>query len=547
MKQNNVVWLPHLSNTIVSEARGWELDAYVVALEGWRRGLTLKWHTKDSEKFKDIKTWSVDKPGKLFSLSSEERTHYFFRTRGDIVTNEAVEIGGDKEKTKQYLLKAGVNTPKGKLFSRDINVNEIVSFATTTIGFPAVVKPLDGSYGKGVVTNIKSEKELKAALAYNFTKLAQDEVIVEKFINGNDYRIYVIDDKVVGAIRRTPANVIGDGESTIKLLIEQKNQLRKLNPRLISCLIKVDAELEQFISAAGYTLDSIPPAGVVIYLNDKSNISIGGDSEDVLDTLADDVKDVSVRALKAIPGLVHGAVDVMTEITPEGKEVGVVLEVNPTAQIGSLLYPMKGQARDIPAAIIDYYFPETIGVETEKEKLYFDFLDVLEPLVTRTARTTTVSPFPVGKLYGKKYIVSGDVQRIDYHRGLRKQAFERNLNGFVKSLIDGTIEVVVIGLSEENVNDYRNALLEDPERSEVHDIIEESYNDPVHIGFEVKADVKTQMEQLKVMNEELDLLYKELKITERQYKRHARSVVWNLTYPFRKLADLIKMISRSVR
>ncbi|MDO6658973.1 hypothetical protein Q4550_24320, partial [Anaerobacillus sp. 1_MG-2023] len=76
----------------------------VVALEGWRRGLTLRWHVKDSEKFKEMKTWFVDKPGQLFSLSSKDRTHYFFRTRGDKVTNEAVDTGRDKEKTKQALL-----------------------------------------------------------------------------------------------------------------------------------------------------------------------------------------------------------------------------------------------------------------------------------------------------------------------------------------------------------------------------------------------------------------------------------------------------------
>src|SRR5690625_7025104 len=93
-------WLPHLPNEVVADARGWNLDAYVVALEGWRRGLTLRWHTKDSEEFPNMKTWYVDSPGRLFSLSSDEKTHYFFRTRGDKVTNEAVEIGGDRKSTR---------------------------------------------------------------------------------------------------------------------------------------------------------------------------------------------------------------------------------------------------------------------------------------------------------------------------------------------------------------------------------------------------------------------------------------------------------------
>ncbi|MHC0552924.1 hypothetical protein [Salinicoccus sp. CNSTN-B1] len=108
MMEMNRNWLPHLSAEIVAEVEGIFLDAYVVALEGWRRGLKLRWHVKDSEHFKDMETWSVDRPGQLFSLSSKDRTHYFFRSRGDKVTNEAVLAGKDKHETKVALTKAGV-------------------------------------------------------------------------------------------------------------------------------------------------------------------------------------------------------------------------------------------------------------------------------------------------------------------------------------------------------------------------------------------------------------------------------------------------------
>src|SRR5690625_2974820 len=119
MEENTTEWLPHLSEEVVSDAHGNLLDAYVMALEGWRRGLKLRWHVKDSEKFSDMTTWYVDNPGQLFSLSSKDKTHYFFRTRGDKVSNEAVAIGKDKERTKQALKKAGVPIPEGKQFSED--------------------------------------------------------------------------------------------------------------------------------------------------------------------------------------------------------------------------------------------------------------------------------------------------------------------------------------------------------------------------------------------------------------------------------------------
>src|SRR5690625_4809375 len=86
------VSLPQLPNEIVVNARRTRLDSFAVALEGWRRGLKLKWYTKDSDHFQDMIIFGVNPPGRLFSLSSADRTHYFFRTRCDIVTNEAVVL-----------------------------------------------------------------------------------------------------------------------------------------------------------------------------------------------------------------------------------------------------------------------------------------------------------------------------------------------------------------------------------------------------------------------------------------------------------------------
>src|SRR5699024_4104633 len=145
----NENWLPHLDREVVSEVKGNYLDAYLVALEGWRRGLTLKWHIKDSEKFKDMNTWYVDHPGQLFTLESAENKHYFFRTRGDKVPNEAVEKGMDKGVTKEVLFEHQVATPKSSLFTKDTSKKKVLKQAED-IGYPLVVKPIEGSFGRGV-------------------------------------------------------------------------------------------------------------------------------------------------------------------------------------------------------------------------------------------------------------------------------------------------------------------------------------------------------------------------------------------------------------
>lgn len=542
MEQQKAEWLSHLTEEVVADARGPELDAYVVALEGWRRGLTLRWHTKDSEAFKEIKTWFVDHPGKLFSLSDQEKTHYFFRTRGDKVTNEAVTIGSDKEMTKQALRQANITTPLGKHFGEQTSDQDIVDYAVQS-GFPVVIKPTDGSFGRGVITNITSEHELTYQLTYMREKLGYKEILLEQHIPGEEYRVYVVGDKVVAAMNRIPAHVIGDGTNPIRTLIQLKNKERALNPRLVSCPIKVDKELIDLIqNNKNYTLDTIPDSGETVYLREISNTSTGGDPVSVTDNLPMEVKDTAVRALKAIPGLTHGAVDLIVDERKGIKAATTIIELNPTAQIGGLLFPVAGKAADVPAAIIDYYFPKTKEVTTDKSKLYFDFMDVLHPLVTRSAKVSTVTPYPIGKLYAKKYTVVGDVQQIGYHRGLRKEAFERYLSGLVLRLEDGNIDVVVAGTDQEMIDDFKHAFWEDPERSEVLEVHESSWDGPIKVGFEVRADLKTQIKEFQQLRQEIEITEFELKKAEKQYKRFHRSLSWRMTAPLRALGHVYKTI-----
>lgn len=538
MEENRAEWLPHLTPQIVDGIDGNFLDAYVVALEGWRRGLTLKWHVKDSEKFNEMRTWFVDRPGQLFSLSSKERTHYFFRTRGDKVSNEAVDIGGDKEKTKRMLEKEGIPVPDGKKFAKHQSNEEVIEYASK-LGFPVVVKPTDGSFGKGVFTNITSPKELEYTLEYMRNDLDFPEIIVEQYIPGREYRLYVVDHKVVGAMNRIPANVTGDGINSIQALIDIKNKERSLNPRLNSCPIVINDELEDFIAKKGLSLDSVPGPGEFIPLLDKTNISIGGDPVDVFDTIPDEVKEVAINALHSVPGLTHGAVDLMIH-----KDTGkpFVLELNPTANLGGLLFPIEGKARDIPKAIIDYYFPETRDDNRKQVSTYFDYYDVIEPLKSRDAYSTTVTPCPQEELHKKKYIVSGNVMDIGYHRGLRKQAFERFLHGYIMTMEEGDIHIVVGGTDPEMVDDFKNSLWEDEERGQVIEVQVENTDEPIKVGFEIKTDLKTQVEELEMYRRELETLQYEIKKMELERRKYHNSTSWKVTAPFRLLGAIKKKV-----
>lgn len=539
MEQYNEEWLPHLANEVVADARGWNLDAYVVALEGWRRGLTLRWHTKDSEKFKDMRTWFVDSPGRLFSLRSEEKTHYFFRTRGDQVTNEAVDIGSDKAQTKEKLTNIGLSIPQGKEFYISASDEEITTYANE-IGYPIVIKPTDGSFGRGVVTNITDETDLLGALTYIQNEHTCEKIIVEQHIPGDDYRIYVVGDEAVAAMKRIPANVVGDGVQTIKQLINEKNAIREENPRLISCLIKKDAELKRFIQAQGYSLDSVLANEQQLFLSSKSNISLGGDPISLTDDMPPEVMQAAVQALQSVEGLTHGAVDLIVDSRKSIEEAATIIELNPTSQIGGLLYPMKGKPNDVPAAIIDYYFPETQYIASDKEKMYFDFMDVLSPLESRSANVSTVTPIPLGEIYSKKYTVIGDVQDIGYHMGLRKQAFERKLNGVVLNREDGSVDVAVAGIDPDMVEDFEQGLWEDPERSTVLEVHQSDWDSPMKVGFEIKGDLKTEADEIEQLIKNIERTEYDLKIAEKEQRKYYDSFSWKISASIRFIGAVFK-------
>ncbi|WP_096190302.1 ATP-grasp domain-containing protein [Evansella halocellulosilytica] len=532
-------WPSHLTNNVVSQADGHELCAYLVALEGWRRGLELKWYSGEFEKFNKMKTWYVDRPGKLFSLSTSSRTHYFFRTRSDIITNEAVEIGSDKDNTKKVLSKLGVPVPNGKRFNSSYSDEQIVD-ESLEIGFPLVVKPVDGSFGRGVITNIINKESLKKAVKYIRNELKYNDVIVEEYIAGEEYRVYVVGDEVVAAMHRIPANIIGNGIDTIKELIEKKNQNRRENPRLISCPIKVNKELEEFIQASGYRLSSILQEGKQLFLTNKSNISLGGDPIDVTDTISDKAKEIAIDAVKAVPGLFYGGVDIIINDRTSNNETVAVIELNPTAQIGSLLYPSQGKGRDVPAAIIDYLFPESVSDSKEKSTLYFDFQDVLSPLENKANLMTKVSRIQEGKTYGKKYTIYGDIDDVYYLRQLKNEALSRNLHGFVNKIEPQKIEVIIAGEDIKKILTYKDVL--NWNNNGDFTISEQNWDKPVKMGFEIQNEPDKLIDELKTLRTNRDSLSKKKRNAEKQYKLYRESTSWKISKPLRAIYNIVKRI-----
>src|SRR5699024_75390 len=395
-------------------------------------------------------------------------------------------VTGNKDLAKKLFAEFDVPFPEGKRFSAESNNYEIIEYAKE-IGFPLVLKPTKGFQGIGVVANIMTEEYLNESLKYVREELGYMDVIVERFIRGKEYRLYVIENEVIAAINRVPANIIGDGNHTIRQLIKLKNKQRLKNPRLAVCLIKVDYEVKKYVEKAGLTLDSVLENGEILYLREKSNISTGGDSIDVLDELPATMKSTAVNALKSIPGLPHGGVDLIYDDTNPDSQA-YVLEINAIPQIGSLVYPMKGKGRDIRAALIDYYFPETKNMIHNNYRVYYDFKSMLQPLVSKLAEEITITPPPSEpNLQSEKLIIKGNVQNVGYRRWARKRAIELDLHGSVQNK-NKNVEIVIAG-NENSILKFKTECAIGPKRANIEEVLSKEWNKPIKIGFEIKESV----------------------------------------------------------
>jgi cyanophycin synthetase len=202
-------------------------------------------------------------------------------TIASTTSNLAVEIACDKEATKRLLEGAAIPVPNGAIVYDE---NELYD-AIDDLGFPLVIKPVNGNHGRGATINIRNEKQALEALER--AQAISEGVIVERFIKGDDYRLLVINYKLVAAAKRTPAAVKGDGKSTIQQLIDKENA----DPRRgdghdnVLTRIVVDTVTEKILKEKKLTLDSVLKNNEVLYLKKTANLSTGGTATDVTDII----------------------------------------------------------------------------------------------------------------------------------------------------------------------------------------------------------------------------------------------------------------------
>ncbi|MFY7739114.1 MAG: cyanophycin synthetase [Flavobacterium sp.] len=266
----------------------------------------------------------------------------------------AVDIACNKEQTKKMLDAASIPVASGGICVDEEDLEAVVK----KIGYPIVLKPLDGNHGKGASINVKTWEDAVEGLAY--AKKYSHRVIVEKFITGYDFRVLIIDNKLVAAAKREPAHVKGDGKQNIQQLIEETN----LDPRRgyghenVLTQIDVDRDTTDLLEKLGYTLETIPRKDEVVYLKSTANLSTGGTSVDITDMMHPENIFLCERISRVI-GLDICGVDIMAEnLTQPLKETGgCILEVNAAPGFRMHLAPSEGLPRNVAAPVIDMLYP----------------------------------------------------------------------------------------------------------------------------------------------------------------------------------------------
>lgn len=299
-----------------------------------------------------VKFEILDRDENFIVLEKDKKVEYVKQaTKTSLDSYVTMLIMENKVVTKKVLEKENIIVPQGKNY---FNIEEAKS-DYRKYGAGIVIKPKSTNFGLGI-TIFKEEfskEDYEKALEIAFKE--DNSILIERFIKGKEYRIFVIGDEVVGILHRVPANVKGDGERSIKELVEEKNldPLRGVGYKTPLEKIRLEDPEKLFLKGQGLTIEYIPKKDEVVYLRENSNISTGGDSLDYTDDILDAYKKIAIKASKAVGAKICG-VDMMIEDikNPNPIDNYAIIELNFNPAIHIHCYPYKGKNRNLGEKIL---------------------------------------------------------------------------------------------------------------------------------------------------------------------------------------------------
>ena len=313
----------------------------------------------------------LDKNLELIKASYNGHDELIYDRDSSIMPYNVSILAGDKGITKHILHNNGVSVPIGEVFNA-YDSNYILK-AFKIFNCPVVLKPVFGSHGYDVYTNITTESELLKSIEKIIQNRGQNtKVLIEEYFEAKEYRVFVTKNGDYAVLHRDPAHVFGDGIHNIKELIAMENY-RRMNPRTNAlCEILVDEEMYKYIKSNGIEMDTIPASGEKVYLRPNSNVAMGGICEDYTDRVHPSVIDVGMKVLEAFPGLPYVGIDYMTNsIEQEQNDDSYrIIEINTVPGVHMHFRPAIGKSQNIAKYMVDMIYPETKNYEKGEKNEY---------------------------------------------------------------------------------------------------------------------------------------------------------------------------------
>ena len=266
----------------------------------------------------------------------------------------AVGICCDKVQTKRLLAASSLPVPWGSVATTLPDAQA----AALALGYPVAVKPCHGNQGKAVSLNLANLKEVSAA--FRIAQHYDQQVLVEEYVQGRQYRLLVIGNRLAAAAERFPAAVRGDGARSVRELADLANQdpCRGEGHTRALTRLSIDPAAILVLARQGYAPDSIPPRGAPVLLRDNANLSTGGTAEDVTALVHPENAYLAVQAALLL-GLDVAGIDLVTPdiAAPVRKTGGRIIEVNAAPGFRMHLNPSGGVPRPVGQTLVDYLFP----------------------------------------------------------------------------------------------------------------------------------------------------------------------------------------------
>lgn len=300
--------------------------------------------------------WQRLNSGSLVQLGHGVLQQRIRATMTSMTGSLAVDIASDKELTNRLLAAAGLPVPSSEVVRR---ADDAVRMARR-IGYPVVLKPLDGNHGRGVAINLNSEEEVRAAFQEAYDQSRRGDVLVESFITGKDYRVLVVGGNMVAIAERMPAHVIGDGRSSVAELVAITNSdpRRGVGHEKVLTRIEVTQSAVELVRVQGFEMDGIPPAGEMVKLALTGNMSTGGISIDRTFEAHPDNIDIAEEAARVVGLDIAGIDFICPDITQPVRETGgAICEVNAAPGFRMHTHPTIGEPQYVAKPVVDLLFP----------------------------------------------------------------------------------------------------------------------------------------------------------------------------------------------